>query len=128
MIYKDNITTEYGEKTLFLGSSPIAYQPIPTAEDYKIGNFKRWFSKRVNQDIVTEIDPRKKSEIDKGLYATVSLTWKISGPMNPIIVNGIKEISGVEQDNKTEIERVRREDGIDLRRTLKNPLELWRGY
>ena len=128
MIYNDAITSEYGEGTFLLGGSPIAYQPTPTETDYKNGYFVRWFAKRANQNVAIEISPSQRSGIDNSLYATVSLTWKISGPRDPLIVNGIIDRSGVENGNITEIERVLRETEIDLRQSLKNPLELWRGY
>lgn len=128
MIYNDKITTEYGVNTLFLGASPIAYQPRPTADDYKTGYFTRWFSKRVNDEKATEIDPKTSGQISTQLYTLVSLIWMISGPKDPKIVNRIVEKPGVFNGNRMEIMRVKNETGIDLSKTLTNPLELWRGY
>lgn len=127
MIYNENISSEYGS-SVFIGVSPVAHQSTPSNADYKNGHFLRWFAKRANQNIVTEIDPTKKNLIDGSLYNIVSLSWKISGPAEPVVVNNIIEKSGVRTENQREIERVLHETKIDLRQTLKNPLELWRGY
>ena len=128
MIYNDKITTEYGMNTLFLGVPPIAYQPRPIEGDYKTGYFTRWFAKRVNDEKATEIDPKTKGQISTELYTLVSLIWMISGPKDSKIVNRIVEQSGVFEGNRAEILRVKNETGIDLTKTLTNPLELWRGY
>ena len=128
MIYNEKIASEYGTNVLSTGGSPVAYQPKPTGENYSSGFLIRWFSKRVNETKAAEINPEQRGGIDENLYKTISLTWKISGPKNSKIVNGIIEKSGVEKENLSEIERVLRETEVDLRQTLTNPLELWRGY
>lgn len=127
MLYNENITSEYG-LSFSVGGSPVAYQPTPSDTNYKNGYFLRWFAKRVNQNITTEIDPNQKNLIDSNLYTVVSLTWRISGPMDPITINNITEKSGVRTENLREIDRVLNETKVDLRQSLKNPLELWRGY
>jgi hypothetical protein len=128
MIYNDKITSEYGTQEIFVGVFPIACQPKPTDKDYKQGFIVRWFAMRINDATVTEINPEQREQIGTSLYATVSLIWKISGPKDSKIVNGIIEKSGITKENQNEIERVKRETGVDLSKTLTNPLELWRGY
>lgn len=128
MIYNDKITTEYGSTSFFIGSFPVAFQPSPTADNYKNGFFVRWFSKRINEVKAIEIDPATSKNIDQNLYTTVSLTWKISGPKDNKVANGIIQDFGVSISNKSEIERVKKETNVDLFKTLNNPLELWRGY
>ena len=58
----------------------------------------------------------------------VKLYWKISGPEKSLIVSRIKENTGVEENNRLEIDRVKSETGIDLTSVLPNLLEFWRGY
>jgi len=128
MIYNNNITSEYGVSSPFSGNFPVSYQPIPNKEDYVSGFFVRWFARRANEFKSTEIDPVTSGQINTDLYKIVSVTWKISGPKDTLIVNGIIEKSGVKKENEREIERVKRETEVDLRTTLTNPLELWRGY
>jgi hypothetical protein len=128
MRYNEKVTTEYGVADIYIGSSPVAYQPKPTGDDYRVGYFARWFSMRINGNVATEIDPTTQSQIDSNLYKTVTLNWKISGPRYPKIVNKIIEQTGVEPENRTEIERVKRENAVDLSRTLTNMVEFWRGY
>jgi hypothetical protein len=41
--------------------------------------------------------------------------------------NGILDKNGVEESNRFEIDRVKKEEGIDLSTTLTNLLEYWRG-
>jgi hypothetical protein len=128
MIYKDQIATEYGSNTSIAGLPPVAYQPKPAGDDYVRGFFTRWFAKRVNGTKAIEINPEQSGQINTDLYTVVSVTWKISGPRNSLVVNGIIEKSGVEKENLNEIIRVLRETEVDLALTLTNPVELWRGY
>lgn len=128
MIYNNNISLEYGDSGIFSGNSPVSYQPKPTGNNYTDGFFVRWFARRANEFKSTEIDPVTSGQINTDLYKIVSVTWKISGPKDTLIVNGIIEKSGVKKENEREIERVKRETEVDLRTTLTNPLELWRGY
>jgi hypothetical protein len=128
MIYNDRVAFEYGSSNSVLGNPPVAYQPKPTGNDYGRGFFTRWFAKRVNGTKAVEIDPEARGQINTDLYAIVSVTWKIAGPQNNWIVNGIIEKSGVEKENLNELERAKHETGVDLATTLTNPLELWRGY
>lgn len=128
MIYNDNIVSEYGNVGFISGNAPVSYQPKPTGADYYLGYFTRWFAVRVNDVKATEVDPEKSGQINTDLYKVVSLIWKISGPKDTLVVDGIIEKSGVKKENEREIERVKHETEVDLRTTLTNPLELWRGY
>jgi len=128
MIYNDKIKNEYGANELKFGEFPIAYKASPTDQNYVDGFFIRWFSKRINSNVATEVSSEQSSFIDTSLYSTVSLNWKISGPKENKVSNGIVENEGVIKANLREIERVKRETQVDLFQTLKNPLEFWRGY
>jgi len=57
----------------------------------------------------------------------VVIAWKISGPRNDLYNDGIMSNSGVESQNRFEIERVQKENGIDLKKVLPNLLEYWQG-
>jgi hypothetical protein len=126
-IYDANIANEYGVSPI-QGNGPIAVRPQPTGADYTSGSITRWFAMKVNAPKAVEIDSAQSDSINTDLYAVVSLMWKISGPRNALVVNGVIEKAGVYQENLNAIAQVKAESGVDLSKTLTNPLELWRGY
>ena len=129
MIYNDKLSSEYGKSTsMFFGDVPTEYRPIPTKEQYQSGILIRYFAKKINENKIIEIDPAKISGLDKNLYVTVNLTWKISGSKEKKIINGIIEKSSVSENNAAEINRVKIETGVDLSFVLSNLVEYWRGY
>jgi hypothetical protein len=67
------------------------------------------------------------NRLNSELYKVVVAKWTISGPRENRMLNGILEY-GVIQSNKYEIERIRKEEDIDLSKALNNPLEYWRGH
>jgi hypothetical protein len=127
MIYNANIATAYGTSPI-TGDYPIAYRPKPVGSDYDNGFLIRWFAMKVNAIKAVEISSTQSDSINSDLYSVVSIIWKISGPMNSLLVNGIIEKSGVYQENLNAIAQVKAEKLIDLSKTLTNPIELWRGY
>jgi hypothetical protein len=129
MITNEKLVNEYGtSKIIGLGDAPIEYRPRPIKSDYDIGFITRFFSKKVNENRILEVDPAKMRNIDTVLYSTVSLNWKISGSREKVIINGIIDKTGVIDSNNFEIERIKTETGIDLSNKLSNRLEFWRGY
>jgi hypothetical protein len=85
-------------------SIPRPSLPIPTDDDYKRGFFSRYFMKRVNGDIINEINRETFNDISQGikhnkaLYTTTSLLWQITGQLettinNGIITRGVKQIN-----------------------------------
>ena len=65
---------------------PFYQKPSPTEEDYQIGSFKRYFCKKVNENLYIETTKNIYDKIknkDKGyaftLYQPFTLNWKISG-------------------------------------------------
>jgi hypothetical protein len=129
MITNENLTNEYGpSKIIGLGDVPVEYKPRPNKNDYDRGFITRFFSKKVNESKIIEIDPAKIRNINAVLYFIVSLNWKISGSREKVIINGIIDKTGVIDSNNFEIERVKIENGIDLSNKLSNRLEFWRGY
>lgn len=128
MRYNEKLPSLYGTfADISTGISAVAYKPTPSNEDYKSGYLTRFFAKKVNENKIIEISNQSSNLINKQLYAVVSLEWKISGSKNNIYKNGILDKRGVEESNKFEIDRVKKEEGIDLSSTLANLLEFWRG-
>jgi len=68
------------------------YNPIlPTAQDYQVGEFIRYFSVKRNQPIYTEIDKTtygkfksRDSQVSWKLYKVFSLIWKLTGDVNQV--------------------------------------------
>ncbi len=65
---------------------PSLNSPLPTQEDYKIGEFQRYFCKRNNQLIYFEIDyqtfndlSNQSSNIAFDLYFPFSISWALTG-------------------------------------------------
>ena len=54
---------------------PTPFYPIPTLEDYKTGEFTRYFSKKSNENIYTETSAIFENEY----YIGFSLPWSITG-------------------------------------------------
>jgi len=127
MKYNDNIPSEYGSFTELNGEYPLPSKPSPNKKDYDNGVFNRAFSKRINGNIITEVSMEQANRLNSELYKVVVAKWTISGPRENRMLNGILEY-GVIQSNKYEIERIRKEEDIDLSKALNNPLEYWRGH
>ena len=65
---------------------PTPYYPKPTEQDYKIGEFQRYFSKQINDTKFTEINKSdfndlvsKDSSYLWELFITISIPWDITG-------------------------------------------------
>lgn len=128
MIYNNTLPSQYGTFTEIGNSSNILKtRPIPTVQDYADGYIKRYFIKKINENSILEVSYLTTSSINANLYKTVEVKWKISGPKNNVYKGSILDKTGVEESNRFEIDRVRKEEGIDLSSTLANLLEYWRG-
>lgn len=128
MIYNNALSSQYGVFTELRDSSNISKnKPVPTAEDYTNGYITRYFVKKANENVTFEISYITSRSINANLYKVVNLRWKISGPKNDIYKNGIMDKAGVMEQNKFEIDRVKKEESVDLSGTLNNLLEYWRG-
>lgn len=127
MKYNDAIVNEYGNFLGIIGQSPLQTKPSPTKEDYFKGSFTRVFVKKINDDILVEINPYQSRNINQDLYKIVSINWTISGVRENSYSKGVIT-TGVSESNKFEINRALKEDGVDLRKVLPNPLEYWQGH
>ena len=64
MIYNDNIPTEYGNfPDVTSGASPTMCKPKPNSLDYSRGYVTRFFAKKLNDDVIVEIDGKAPSFI-----------------------------------------------------------------
>ena len=83
-----------GENTLLkYGKDPIPFTPIPTSDDYKKGQIKRYFAKRVNEKnpSIREISEfafyslrDRDGEYNYNIWRISLLNWKISGDIDEI--------------------------------------------
>jgi len=90
-------------KTKF--KSPNRYYLIPNNEDIKNKQITRNILKNVSTKQLFEIDNitlknYTSKKIDNNLYELISVNWKIAGPINTIVVNGILKEGVVEQNIK----------------------------
>jgi hypothetical protein len=128
MNYNDKLKSEYGSfNEVVSGASPRPFKPTPTSDDYLNGYLTRAFAKKVNENIVMEVKPEESGGYNRALYKTVLVNWKITGPKNSVVVNGVLQNVGVTESNTLEVRKILLENNIDLSRTLNNPLEYWRG-
>lgn len=127
MNYNEKLASEYGRFVDLNGEYPSAYKPIPTKKDYDSGVLKRVFAKRINGGAPIEIKTEQANRLNSNLYKIVTAKWTISGPRENRTIDGILEY-GVSNSNKYEIERILKEEEVDLSKVLNNPLEYWRGH
>jgi len=129
MIYNDSLKNSYGQNLeLTVGQFPLNYKPQPSTRDYENGYILRYFVKKINEDKIIEVNYENGVEVNKNLYKLVSLSWRIIGPKNTMMKGNIQDNIGVIEQNKFEIDRVYKEVGVDLSRTLYNLTEFWRGF
>jgi hypothetical protein len=128
MIYNETLSSQYG---IFadIGSATniVISKPTPSDEDYTNGYINRVFVKKVNENVIHEVPYLYKVSVNQYLYKPVDVKWKITGPKNNIYKGNILDKAGVTEQNRFEIDRIKKEEGIDLSGVLNNPLEYWRG-
>lgn len=128
MIYNDKLPAQYGTFTEISSISDISKsKPFPTEVDFENGYIQRYFLKKINENIIFETSYLSAMNSKNNLYKLVNLRWKISGPKNNVYKANILDKAGVTEQNRSEIERVKKETGVDLSGTLTNLLEYWRG-
>ena len=77
---------------------------FPTDKGYTNGFFTRYFMRRVNGDVISEInrvtfnDLSQDNKYNSALYVTTSLPWRISGQLettteNGIITRGVRQVN-----------------------------------
>jgi hypothetical protein len=107
-----NIPNNYNTLKSINFDNSFSYNPepfitLPTPEDYKVGKFTRYFTKKTNELKYKEIseDTYKKlknrsEEIAWDLYEPVKIEWEIKGNKILIFNNNKLSVSKVEQHNK----------------------------
>jgi hypothetical protein len=107
------------------GDLPTAIYPRPTANDYDSGQFFRYFMQRIggNAKDIKEISSSGYTLIQKNpLYSSLSLIWKLTGPINDIAFPSYT-VYGVASTNLRTVQSLEKTmKGIS--RYLVNPLEL----
>lgn len=75
----------------FVNPAPVYNPLLPTEQDYRNGEFIRYFSIRRNQPIYTEINKTtydkfksQDSKVSWQLYKVFALTWKLTGDINQV--------------------------------------------
>ena len=129
---------EYKQTSAFqLGMPIVQIRPSPTANDYKVGWFTRYFVQQSNDpnSYVFEIDQKQfdqingmSSVINYPRYIAVSLRWKIVGPLHDLMDNlTLKVVDlGVADTNARSIKNAKFIiSNIDSR--LQNLAEFWKG-
>jgi hypothetical protein len=128
MIYNEKLSSQYGTSLDIGGTTNITiFKPTPSEEDYKKGYLIRVFVKKINENVIKEISYLHKNSANSNLYKTVQIRWKITGPKNNIYKGSILDKAGVIEQNTFEIDRIKKEEGVDLSSVLANKLEYWRG-
>lgn len=65
--------------------SPVSYHPIITAKDIANGEFSRYFVKKSNENVYTEVDKRNYNlAMGQKLYQRLSFLWVIVGDQNEV--------------------------------------------
>ena len=84
---------------------PSYQKPIPTQQDYEIGNFIRYFVKKVNENIYTEISKNTFDKLRNNdpnyasfLYKIFNITWTIKGDKNLVSQTNEKIVSTTERN------------------------------
>lgn len=106
--------------------------PRPTADDFKFGEIRRYFSQQANQS-AGEITETSKGVFDtltkKSLFTVVELRWKIAGSADDTTDpnTGEVDVRGVRSSNKAAVQAAA--DVIPaITSKLTNTLQLWQGF
>ena len=102
---------------------------IPTNEDYVNGVYTRYFIKTKGSKVISEVDEKTLGslgdKIDDNLYVGFELDWKLTGPLNDIFVDGIRQQAGVRDTNRRTLQRLEQEY-IGITEKLQNLTQFYR--
>ncbi len=116
-----------GHKTV---PAPRRFVPKPTDKDYKVGEMRRYFAQQTNQPNgeIVEISKKQHDSFRKvATYRTVSVRWKISGPVKDRVDEDTGEVAlvGVKSSNEAATRNAAKIIP-NIKRKLNNPLQLYR--
>lgn len=78
--------------------SPVSYYPILTESNIQNGSFTRYFVKKVNQNLYTEVNTNNyANSINSDLYIGIELPWVISGDKEEVRQINAKQVDFVEK-------------------------------
>jgi len=88
--YNETLVSQYTSlKNVDLNKKvfPVVFSPVlPTPEDYKIGEFRRYFAKKTNEVLYLEINKdtydkliNQSPQIEFSLYRGFSIDWQLTG-------------------------------------------------
>ena len=85
---------------------PLPYYTTPKSNDYKNGEFQRYFAKKTNELIYIEIDKitynkllQQDPTIAFDLYNTISLPWNLTGDKKQVYQSNKNIVELVEREN-----------------------------
>jgi len=108
---KDTKSIEYSAltKTNIFGVKqlPSTFYPFPTEDDYKLGEFQRYFAKKINESIYIEINKDTYDKLDAkdsmwlwDLYSVIELPWELTGDLKTVYTVNKNTVAQTEQKNK----------------------------
>ena len=73
-----------------ISQTPVSFYPTPSIQDYEMGEFTRYFSKKANEEVYYETSGLFKNN----LYIGFSLPWKLTGDKDVVfeVNKGIVEL------------------------------------
>ena len=102
---------------------------LPTNEDYEKGLYTRYYIKTKGSKSIAEVTEEVfgllGSKIDDNLYVGFELDWKLTGPLNDIFVDGIRQQAGVRDTNRRTLQRLEQEY-IGITEKLQNLTQFYR--
>ena len=101
------------------------FLPVPSDSDYRRGFFVRYFVKRVNGDVIIEVNRENYESITKSLYESVDIRWEITGTKNDVYSNGKLQSSGVTEKNTKSI-KIAEKTLTGITNKLINPTQFFR--
>ena len=109
------------------GGIPTPIYPSPDSDDYDNGQFIRYFMQRIggNAKDIKEISKDGVTALNNNpLYSTLNLTWKLTGPVNDIVLPTYTIYGVASTNQRTALSLEKTMNGIS--KYLINPLELAR--
>ena len=102
---------------------------LPTNEDYTNGVYTRYFIKTKGSKTIAEVSEDMLGQlgvtIDDNLYVGFELDWKLTGPLDDIIVDGVRQQAGVRDTNRRTLQRLEQEY-IGITEKLQNLTQFYR--